>query len=175
MRKIITAAAVVLILIVLPVGAFLYLRSGFEFQKKNFSELQMLGSITYDSLFLWDPALNATWLAGDVHLIAYFTPGNRIELGETLLQMQQQYEHVGHFQILAIANTPDAMPELATYQVVSANPNFSSIRSRFPQYFGPELLTLVDMKDEIRKTYQWKDPEQMKKLVTHIALLLPKN
>ncbi|MCB0603198.1 MAG: hypothetical protein KDC28_18295 [Saprospiraceae bacterium] len=175
MRKYLTWASVALILIVLPVGSFIYLKRGFDFQKKNFAEMQMLGAMPYDSLVNWDPGLNAVWLSGDVHVVAFFTPGNRIDMGNTLVTLQEQYAKVSHFQLIGMADNIDAMPELATYKIVSSNPNLPSIRSRFPTNFGPDVLTLVDSKDEIRGMYHWRDAEEMKKMVTHIALLLPKN
>ena len=175
MRKYFTWAAVALILIALPIGSYIYLKRGFEFQKQNFAEMELLGTMPYDSLVRWDPGLNAVWLSGDVHVVAFYTPGNRIDLGTTLLTLQEQYATVSHFQLIGMADNVDAMPELATYKIVSSNPNLPSIRSRFPTYFGPDVLTLIDSKDEIRSTYHWRNPEELKKMVTHIALLLPKN
>lgn len=194
-RKIYIAAALFLILIVLPGASWLYLRGGLNWHKKAVAELSVYGKIRSVPI-IWQDQTKEDLLKTKVVVIHSFgdnpdlTEANKkiIDTGERLFK---QFGNNPYFRLAMIYKGGTAefrsyaqtLPsaDYATWVWTGGVGAWQPILQNGYEYYcmsektkpDPEYYALADTAGTIRRYYNALDDKQVDRMVQHIALLLP--
>lgn len=199
-RKIFIFAVLFLILGVLPIGSWLYLRGGFNWRKTAQAELQDFGKIRSASIIYAD-GTKENLLKSKVCVLHFFgpnpdlTPENRtiLDTGEKLVQqfgykpgMQEDYFRMvmiaegGSAEFKTMAQTlPSAQlvnwvwtGGMGSWQTILYN-GYDAYCQKTGARPVAEYFALSDTSGTIRRFYNALDEKEVGRMVEHIALLLP--
>ena len=150
--KFITKIALVALIVGFPLASWYYLNTGLEFRKQALKELQAKGNWDIDGL---DP-LDFEYKTSVVFMDA--------SLHDEMMLIHEQYGESNTFQIVEVLENEIQDEAWKTVRIDSGSPSIDSLRSS---------IFLVDTKGQLRLTYG-KNKEDLKKLVEHIAIVLPR-
>lgn len=189
-----------LFLIVLPAGSWYYLHKGLDYHKTAMEELKDYGQIPAFSLMNYDSSeLNRENVAGNI-VIAYFFSMQNEELselfGERISKIHQQFDERKDvsflFHVVDSAETAGAITSFAErYALIdreqcyflSGDPAAMEMHARqgykLPLEEGISLgdnpyLILADTAMTIRNYYDLRNEGEIRRLIEHIALILPR-
>lgn len=152
MGKLISWLALGFFVVVVPFISWYYLKQGYNYRKQILSEVKIKDSldVTQDSMAYFKSKTTVLLL-------------NRTEKSETLAKgLLEQFKKINGFQIASF----DSLSSLTT--IIPAN----YIKSYQTKYANNSIL-LIDTSLRIRNAYN-DDPESIKKLIEHIAVILPR-
>ncbi|MFN7116680.1 MAG: TlpA family protein disulfide reductase [Saprospiraceae bacterium] len=190
-RLILATLVLLFVLVILPLGSWYYLRNGLNYRVTTMSELNNYGKLpdfSYNTvvntqvqtadlqgkvavanvLDLKNEALSATWGTmleklhdqfnerNDVRFLIYVTDTART----TIESFTTKYKLQDYEQCYFIPADADVIKKLPLDHHIGADSLLTH-------------LTLVDTKGMVRKHYNVQDQAQVKRLVEHMALLLP--
>ncbi len=194
-RKIYIAAALFLIIVVLPGISWLYLRNGLNWRKEAVAELANYGKIAKAPI-IWPDGTWEDQLKGKVVVVYLF--GENPDLTETnrhiLDTAEKLYDQFGQnldFRLAMITSGGTAefrsyhqkMPSaeyvtwvwsggLGSWRTIMAN-GYESYCLAEGTKPVPEYFALADTSGTIRRFYNAMDQKQVDRMVQHIAILLP--
>ncbi|MBK8195703.1 MAG: hypothetical protein IPK76_21800 [Lewinellaceae bacterium] len=194
-RKIYIAAALFLILVVLPAGSWIYLRNGLNWRKTAVAELSNYGKIR-GAYVIWPDQTKEDLLKNKVVVVHTFgespdlTADNRkiIDTGQKLFS---QFGQNTYFRLAMISNKgtseflsyAQTLPssEYATWVWTGGLGSWSTIlENSYESYClaekvspAKEYYALADTSGTIRRFYDALDDKQVERMVQHIAILLP--
>jgi len=198
-RTVFQLGALVLLLIVFPAASWYYLNSGLQYRRTAMSELKAYGHFPDQSWTLvnGDP-LSPDFLQKKM-LVAYVLPDRSQDpltgaFGQTLKQLHDQFDErdelvfltVFHGEGSEMARSADQFTENfgltdeeQLFFVGVNEPEFAGMqKSIFQPKPGPAdepgaFFLLTDTTSTIRRYYDVRQESEVKRLVEHIALLLP--
>lgn len=143
--RFLVAAAVVFMLFVLPAGSWWYLSSGYNYRKENLEQLKPKGEIERKLGLVAEPLKTelADALRNQVTVLVMNDGGLNQEQQDIIDRIADKYGDRDYFQVIE------------EHSIKLGEPIF-----------------LVDREMKVRNTYSW-NPESIKKLVEHTAILLP--
>lgn len=171
-----TPLIVILLLVVFPAISWIYLKKGFNYQKSNFEKLKLYGALPVDSLASRDGCFT-TLAPGEVTLLVVGNPENQSQILELAAKLSEQFAATQKFKFLVWSpvspysgnkNVEACLPDSASITLLQSNYGASTAFAN-----GKELM-IIDARLQVRKYYRLGIDEDEKELVTHIALLLPK-
>ncbi len=193
-RQVIQVLVLSLIFIVLPAGSWYYLNQGYEYRKALLEELdQNLGSIPEFSLKNQHEKLitteNTKGKATIINFLSLLDNQQNHPLIQQLYRVQDQFDKRDDIIFLTFVET-DTPEKMATYferLQVKRNKNqwhfLNGTNIELAQIAKSIAITNTDelavaIADEdgiIRYTYDFKDEQAIKKLILHIAELMPRD
>jgi hypothetical protein len=202
LRKILTFAAFVLVLVVLPGGAYYYLSEGYKWRKTAQSELKNDFGKIRPAFVVYADGQRDDQLKGKVCVVHYFgeqpdlTPANKqiLDTGEELFKQfgYKPQAQRDEFRMVMIAEGGTAefkthaqtLPssEMVNWVWTGGLGSWRTIlENGFNQYCYtekvkpyPEYYALTDTSGIIRRFYNAQDEGEVNRMVQQIALLLPK-
>ena len=168
--KYLAATAIVIILIGLPIGSYLYLRSGFLYRVEVLHELESKGessnSMDCDAL----ASSGEIDLDPKTLLLAQFSnPVHEQELKTKLRLLNDQFSDSETFQMVWLMDS-GSVPDLdADENILLCEMDASQLNFVFEDH----ELVLVDTSMQIRNRYLYS-VEKFKRVVEHLAIILPR-
>ncbi len=184
------------VLVLLPAGSWLYLQRGLDYRKELMGELRELGPIQpYNPTVLVGEDFDWDGLQGKVVVASFIqlTDSDEVEqIGLVLQQLHDQFDERGDvfFLVHVQADTEEQVRAFVkTYDLEDAeqcyffrvsagklesiaDENYHLKSSELP--FKKGLIAVADPKLTVRKFYDIALPEERKRLIEHIALLMPR-
>lgn len=175
-HKWLTPLIILLLLVIFPGISWIYLKKGFDYQKGNFASMQPIGLLPADSLSRLDSCFNSFTL-GQVTLLVVGKPENIHTIDSLAIKLGRQFQSTQKFKFIAWY-TDHPLPATAHFSVCQISTlGLDYLRSHFaasPAFVSGQELMITDARLQVRKYYALHDLKDLKELVTHIALLLPK-
>jgi len=194
-RKIYIAAALILILVVLPAVSWFYLRGGLRWRRDAVAELSAYGKIR-SAPIIWQDHTKEDLLKSKVVVVHSFgddpdlTDANKkiLDTGEKLYK---QFGNNPNFRLAMIFKGGTAefrsyaqtLPsaDYATWVWTGGVGSWQAILQNGYEYYcksekvdpDPEYYALADTTGTIRRYYNALDDREVDRMVQHIALLLP--
>jgi hypothetical protein len=188
-RIIIQTAALLLFLVALPIGSWYYLRTGLDYRIAAMEELQTLGSIS-DSRFLTPEGgvVDSSRFNGKIVVAAVLTAQNQALFGPVLTKLHDQFDERADVLFLLHApslsyNKENMNTYFSDYQLFDeeqcwllSTPMEAETATVYamPEASAYPYFALVDAKGMVRRHYDVRNEKDVKRLVEHIALLLPR-
>ncbi len=195
-RKIIQVLGLLLLLVLLPLGSWYYLQQGLDYRLSALHELEDFGALPAFTLRTIDgQPLERADLAGKVVIAAFMTTGDagqRQNFGEELRRLHLQFDEGDGVVFLThlldtLADTPEAVARFASdYELNDEQQCFfltgppATIRQLAGDAYkipgkleGNTYLALTDTTLTVRKHFDIAQPEEVKRLVEIVAIILP--
>lgn len=169
--KYLVATAIVIILIGLPIGSYLYLRSGFMYRLEALQTLESKGDFP-DSLLCLNSSsdLQSTKLNRKTLLLAQFKDtGHEEELKNNLRLLNDQFSDSKTFQMVWLLDSSVNKSLNQDLDILNCNVD----KLQLDELFLDNELMLVDTSLQIRNRYSYS-AERFKKVVEHLAIILPR-
>jgi hypothetical protein len=151
MGKLVSWVAVVLLLLVVPLGSWFYLNKGLNYRKSALAEL-----IPKDSIDISKDTLKM--LAGKTSIVV-LKSDNKTEL--FLADIKQQFKNTPKFQIIYRDSIYGSTFLPKDYLTINFLP------------YTKQTFVLIDEKLRIRNSYT-NEVDQVRKMVEHIAITIPR-
>lgn len=174
--KWITPLIILLLLVVLPGISWIYLKKGFDYQKGNFDKLKLHAVWPIDSLTARDSCFSI-FKAGKVTLLTTGFPKNQARLDTLAEKLKKQFGATHKFTFLVWPGEPITFNSGALITCSPQPGSLDFVKNNLDApagFFSGDELMITDARLQVRKYYRLDDPEALKELVTHIALLMPK-
>lgn len=183
-KHIVQTIALLLLLAVLPIGSWYYLREGYRYRKALLDDLQQLGQIPdLAVLNAQDSLIRLHDFKGKVVVLGMLKPEDEASF-KVLQSVGQQFAESGYAHILLMSE--DAEQARQWQSQLADAPNGAlftplSMHTASPQTL-PEALpkgmqwgmaALADTSLTIRRLYRLNQPEDQKRLVEHLATVIP--
>ncbi len=193
-RKVIQLIALFFLLVVFPAGSWFYLKSGFEYQKEAISELQDLGKVPSFQLTSQSGELLSHDKVNGKLLIVQFCDAQKGEdlayateriraLNDNFSDRKEDILFLTHVdnapqsELMALAEKCGVKDHKQWWFLTAAPAVLENIAKGYA-ISDPEkrhsTITIVDNASIIRNHYQIDKNEDMRRLVEHIALVLPR-
>ncbi len=200
-NKILQTIALLLFLVGLPLGSWYYLQRGLDYRLDAMEELKTYGEAPDFELTTADDSLLTKGdLRGKLVVAAFLTTAEKERpdrYGEVLSKLLDQFGEGNNFKMLVhgtdtLADTPRALLRFAaTHRLTDEDvchflppelPAFEKLARegyRLPLDAGTELrdnpyLALADSSLTIRNYYDITEESQVRRLVEHIAMIIPR-
>lgn len=170
-----------LILIILPAGSWIYLKKGLEYQKGTRADLQSLGTYDTRSLFEVPDDVWQKWaLEEKLKVVFYWHDDKQKDL---LLKFHKQFKNSQGLAFIVLQD--ETQTELIgidenVYQIKLSKERIAEVLKDMGKInttaFSNDYpyFILLDQKNTIKKFYDFKNQEEVKRLIEHIAILVPK-
>ena len=184
-------------LVGLPAVSWYYLKTGFDYQKRSVSELQILGTVFRIEGLLPD---GSVWTnqqtrekLGVMHLLDCSAYTEENPLVDRMNRLHRQFADREDVLIItflyncALNNSFDKISALFNQDINQvkgrqlvilsddAKLKFEKDALKIGSFQDEKDIILFDNKGMIRNIYQSSSPEQFKRLVEHIAILMPRD
>lgn len=202
-KNFIQLIALFLMLIVLPAGSWYYLQSGFDYQKQARAELLDYGKIPANTKLLSTEGQELT-LSDSKHQLSIFSFVSKDKLNnervENWKKLYEQFEETGRAKFFLGAL--DTLVDFSTFEQLPRNENCVYLNAENSKKIiahleEPQLKTeringgkyqtqkindwtnynytaIVDTTFTIRNYYQIDEMESLKRMVEHLAILVPR-
>jgi hypothetical protein len=199
--RVFTIVALFLMLIVLPAGSYIYLKKGFNWRLKAQSELGDFGRVKEINHF-WPDGQKENLIEKKVCVLYFFgeapalTPENQ-KIVDTGVELVKQFgfkpgSETNNFRLVMIASNSPA--EFKSYYQTRENADLSNwiwagglgswttiLKNGYDYYCQSQKVTpyqqyfaVSDTSGTIRRFYNAQDPDEVNRMVQHIAILMPK-
>lgn len=185
--KIIQGLGLLLFLVVLPGGSWYYLKSGLDYRRAVLKDLSDYGPVPGATFASQNSELVAA-LPGKVLVSAFVPDANSSaadQQGALLKKLHDQFDE--REEVLFLAHLADSTSGFAQkYQLTDTAQCFFVLHSRedllaaaekeykLPTGADPaSWIVLSDIQGNMRRQYDVSQPEEVKRLVEHIAMLMP--
>lgn len=194
LKIILQTLALLLFLVVLPFGSWYYLKNGMDYRVTTMAELHHLGKVSSATYTTFEGQSLVDSFFRDKILIANILDLKNEALsklfGETLEKLHEQFdERKDVIFLLHLADTTTTAAEVNNFaDNYKLNDDtqlfFIQMDVKIPvsiieqNYYLPHdaafpYFSLIDTKGEVRRYYDVRKMEEIKKLVEHTALLVP--
>ena len=194
MSRLWVVITVVLLIIVLPIGSWYYLKSGFDFQKESYDKLEgQIGVLDLESLGKQMRMIPADQ-KGKVGIVAFVFDNAEADSIITNLQaVHQQFDSRDDVSLICFVARPDtaslgtdedlmALYGLTDYQQWTINQgdrelveDLSMEHFSFPaSRLGESTLMLIDPMGAIKRVYDPFNKDEIQELIRHITVVLPR-
>ena len=191
-RGIIQTAALFLLLVFLPLGSWYFLQSGVDYRKSALDELQEFGEVPMISYQSFD--LDKAASSGKMLILGFLddTAANaESKIGERLAALHDQFDNRQDVLFLNHVNADQEVVDLLKndYKLDDAEQCYFSLvekeavanyQSKYPgvsdfdlELFKENVIAITDTSHQIRQYYNLGEAEEMKRLIQHIAIILP--
>lgn len=192
-RKIFTTIALSMFLVGLPLGSYIYLKKGYEYQKEAMRDLRKDNQMNLPApLTLQDGSTEAK-TGDDYYLIGLLPKGSQLEAySAVLLRLHEQFDLPDNLLIWTVFEGDTAEP-FQQFQRIAALPQdtsqlmyWTASSSDFATFvedlqLQPDeksrldegLIVLVDDSLYVRRAFPFIDEQAMQHLVERTAILLP--
>lgn len=187
-RNIVQIIALLLLLVVLPGLSWLYLSRGLDYRKATIEELKEYGKIPpFPYLLMQGDSLDARFLGGKL-LVAYaYPPDAEAASGRVLEELQKIHHQFNERQdvlFLMLGAREDSarlLSAMERYKLQDPGQVFPVIATQDAggdfgigaQDNRATLVAIADSSGTIRQYYDFEDGNRVRRLVEHIALLMP--
>lgn len=192
---VVTIAILFLLLVGLPIGSWYYLRTGLEYRKEVMADLDDYGKLPTISLETFSGRVLNNQDVAKKMIIATFLDFQNKEMtsqsGAWLERLHDQFDERGDLAFLIHVLDSSATKQeveifAQQYQLQDSaqcfflkdNPEvFRTIATNVYKIPGEKIVqhfALTDTSGTVRQQYNITNPEEVKRLVEHTALLLPK-
>jgi hypothetical protein len=188
-RLIFVTVVLLFMLVVLPLGSWYYLQNGLDYRISTMSELKQYGLLPDLSYRTLDGKnLTTADLRGKVtvtNVLDWHNPTLADAYGTYLQRLHEQFNE--RADVYFLIHTPDTTKARAFAQqyglqdstqcfFLSGTPTeIAALPTNY--HLSADALkthfTLIDTKTMVRKHYDVRDEQQVKRLVEHLALLIP--
>lgn len=161
-KAIAQTVALSFMLVILPLISWYYLNRGLDYQVATRSELGNLGNwVLPQDVDIYGNRLDPEFFKGKMIIGGVY----QTTLAKTLEKLHEQFDERDDLVFVLFSQEDSDILDLKdTKQVIWLKQDINQVE----QFF------LVDIKGVIRKTYDLNDVKQVKRLVEHTAVLLPK-
>lgn len=188
--------ALFMMLVVLPAGSWYYLRQGYEYRKASLDKLQELGPVPSFSFVNYDSTLiHSKDLEGSVLIAGVFDYKNGLQedlkakIGKLFTQFNRREEfymivHLNGVSDSTIQQIGETLIEDYDFEfperfyLTSGTTDFALNTYKIPaskeKLNSKNRVVLIDAKQEIRNYYNLNEEEELKLLVHHVTIVLPK-
>lgn len=185
-----------LFLIGLPLGSYIYLKKGYEYQKAAMSELSKEHQLP--DLSQWQPIAGALpdTLMEKMYLVGFLNPDRTESValyGDALVRLHEQFDIPTNIKMITLLTAADSAwveafenehqlndPKQLIYLQPKIAEQFNQTALAFgmteEQVQGLALMPAIAMVDDslyVRKIYQVNQEDELKRLVEQTAILLP--
>ncbi len=175
-RNVKTGIAVVLLLL-LPLISYIYLKKGFEFQKDNFEELSSQVEVNQQvakGIFPFDSAV------AKVNVVLFIRDNQNIsQYLEIINGLEEQYAKIPNFSAFIYysdgLNIEEIEMQKVQWKSISMD-EWITISEIFPLEgftFEDGSSILLDVDNAIRNSYNLRDQASVRKMIEHASLLFP--
>lgn len=195
-RRIFTALALLLLLVVFPLGSYIYLKKGYDYHKEAIKDLRKTHRMTTSGqLELLDGEVAEGEMMGSMYLLGVLPQSANPQFpryGEILVRLHDQFDESENLQIWSVFEQQDST-FAANFQLNHELPNDSTqllywtAAERGWDSFVAQLglleeeratlsegaFVLVDDSLYVRRAYALTDDEQVRQLVERTAILIP--
>lgn len=192
-RRIMTALALLVFLVGLPVGSYIYLKKGYDYQKAAMKDLRKDNRMTFPPALTQLGGTNEIVAGDDYHLIGLLPEeSTRAAYGKVLKRLHEQFDIPENLLLWSVFQAADsaaveqfqAAAELPqdTSQLLywSAEPaQFSAfiddlkLLSDEAALLKEGLIVLVDDSLYVRRAFAFQQEDALQQLVERTAILLP--
>ena len=191
--KIFTAIMLLVFLVVLPVGSYIYLKKGYDYQKAAMQDLRKEHRMTMPADLALRDGTSEVVAGEDYHLIGLLPQGAEMTTyAEVLKRLHEQFDQPENLMIWSVfeggtpasvqafqetAKLPKDTSQLLFWTAESAD--FSTfvedlqLKPEEKNYLPEGLIVLVDDSLYVRRAYPFTEEEALKQLVERTAILLP--
>lgn len=188
--------ALFMMLVVLPAGSWYYLQQGYEYRKASLDKLQELGPAPSFSFVNYDSTvINSKDLEGSVVIAGVFDYQNGLEedlktkIGKLFTQFNRREEfymivHLNGVSDSTVQQIGEKLVEDYDFEfperfyLTSGTTDFALNTYKIPaskeELNSKNMVVLIDAKQEVRNYYSLNDEEEIKLLVHHVTIVLPK-
>ncbi len=181
MKKWLTGAAVILLLVVFPIISWLYLKKGYDYQKASFAELAEYKQIDKKALASVSFTLSKYFQDGKTKVVSFL---EKPALRDTIIpKILTQFAKANQFQWIQIVdsvsiinwNLEKPSPSFVVFFI--NNGEYQRVKEflSHADYDLSNEVIIIDTQDMIRNHYNLDRPDDQRKLVVHIAMLLPRD
>ncbi len=183
-KHIVQTIALLLLLAVLPIGSWYYLREGYRYRKALLDDLQQLGQLPDVAVpNAQDSLVRLHDFRGKVVLLGMLKPEDEASF-KVLQRVGQQFEESGYVHILLMGEDASkakqwqaqlaAVPNRASFTSLAMNTASAQILpDALPESMQWGMAALADTSLTIRRVYRLDQPEDQKRLVEHLATVIP--
>lgn len=181
-KNIIQFALLGLILIILPAGSWLYLQKGLDYQKSTRADLGNFGKYEVRGLFDVSDEVYSNWRFDDrLKLIFHWHDKAQQDI---MLKLHEQFKKSNGLNIIALQDPsmPDVIgAKVHVYQMSLDASEIQKITSAIgaPKEYQEEehypYFVLLDQNNEIKRFYDYRKEDEVKRLIEHVAILVPKS
>lgn len=158
--------AVFVLIVIFPLVSWMYLKKGEEWHVNTKSELENLGQVNQNLVFIKDglDPVSVNELEGKI--ILYFHTDNS-DATRDLTYIANQFADNDNI-ILSVNNHKYYPEDLKEHLYIIEQGSLNSVKNESADY-----ALLFDTKHELRKQYDVLNLQELSKLIEHTALLLP--
>jgi len=181
-NNIIQFALLGLILIALPAGSWIYLKKGLDYQKETRSDLENLGKIEVRSFFEVDDEVWNKW--GLDEKLKVISIEQNEEKNELIKKLNRQFKNSEGLAFIVLKEENrhfSEIEEVSNIHYVSmpldkitAQINKIGKSSNIVYKTEFDHFILVDEKNVVKKLYDYRKEDEVKRLIEHVAILVPK-
>lgn len=197
LRIVLTAAILLLLLVGLPMGSWYYLQSGLEYRQTALAELREDGEIPDFSLQTYkDEPFGNENIAGRLVVASFIDFTNEslaTTFGETLAKLHDQFD--ARNEVAFLMHIMDTTATVAQIESFAKQYELEDQRQCYFLKGDPAIFktlahngykmpddgdampyfALADTSSTVRRQYDVRQPEEIKRLVEHIAMILPRS
>lgn len=163
--KFVAAIVVILILIGLPIGSYLYLRSGYMYRLNALEELQSKGELS-QNFYCFNAADSIRYESLKGNTILLSSCGVESELKTKITLLEEQFSDAPTFKSLRLEGNE-------TMKNMDYSNCYFSPQIFYDELFNNSTFVLIDTSLSIRNYYK-SDENSFKTLVEHLAIILPR-
>lgn len=181
-NNIIQFALLGLILIALPAGSWVYLKKGLEYQKETREDLQDLGKFNVRSLFEVEEDVWHKW-GLDEKLKVILVEQNE-KKNELIQKLNKQFKNSEGLAFIVLKEENRQFAEIEEVNnihfvsmpvdKITTQINKIGASSNIKYKTGFDYFILVDENNVAKKFYDHRKEEEVKRLIEHVAILVPK-
>lgn len=192
-RRIFTTIALFLFLVGLPLGSYIYLKKGYEYQKEAMRDLRKDKQMTLPAPLVLHEGSTEAQPGDDYFLIGLLPKGSQVEGYSTVLQrLHEQFDVPENLllwsvfegetaepfqQFQSMANMPKDTSQLMYWTATNSDfTKFVDDLQLLPEemeHLNEGLIVLVDDSLYVRQAFPFMDELAIKNLVERTAILLP--
>ena len=194
--RLFTATAILFFLLIgFPIISWYYLRSGFEYRKGVMADLHDYGQLPNFSLITYNgQTLQTSDFANKIQVVAFVNLSkqeNAGHVGSWLNQLHAQFdERKDVLFLIHILNSEATAQEVSAFakqyqledtaqcyflkDTAGSFERMAAQTYKIPANAIIDYFALTDLTGKIRRQYDARKPDDIKRLIEHIALLMPK-
>ncbi len=183
-KHIVQTASLLLLLAILPIGSWYYLQEGYRYRKALLDDLQQLGQIPDLAVpNAQDSLVRLHDFRGKVLVLGMLKPEDEASF-KVLRSVGQQFAESGYTHILLMSEDADQARQWQAQLINTSGETLFTLLSMhtasaqklpdaLPQGMQWGMVALADTSLTIRRLYHLNQPEDQKRLVEHLAIVIP--
>ena len=201
-KRLIEVVAISFILIICPAASWYYLQKGLDYQKESRKELSATSTLDVSTFIPEFIKQDSTLLNNKLRLLILNESNNQNEVAEISTKLVDQFEESKGLFIIeliksSVTNIPQSLQkntiqiskviDQSEFQNISANvigspvyeevngkKMFKELDKNIPSSGDAIYAYLIDQHDKVRNVYDLLNEDRVKRMVEHIAILIPR-